>query len=135
MEGFEEICWISIFRGIAWRLHNVCLLQNKMGENCENEIFFRELIFTKKKLRNFFLPIGRIILTNIYQFFRSVSRSAFSWGIIFGKFSGFNFRLGIYSYVCHLYHVWFWKDIWSSGKSRQVRTWFCEFKNFWFWNY
>ena len=118
MEGLEEICWISIFRGIACRLHNVCLLQNKKKTR-ENEIhFWKNNHFHGKLIREnkkgmFFLPIRRIILTNIYQFFRSISRSAFSWWIIFGKFSRFNFRLGIYGNVCHLYHVWwFWKEIW-----------------------
>ena len=110
MEGLEEICWISIFRGIACRLHNVCLLQNKKTR--ENKLhFWKKRLFSRKiKKGMFFLPIRRIILTNIYQFFRSISRSAFSWWIIFGKFSRFNFRLGIYG---HLYHVWwFWKEIW-----------------------
>ena len=30
MEGVEEICWISMFLGMAWRLHKLCL------ENIEN---------------------------------------------------------------------------------------------------
>ena len=25
MEGVEEICWISMFLGTAWRLHKLCL--------------------------------------------------------------------------------------------------------------
>ena len=25
MEGVEEICWISMFLGMAWRLHKLCL--------------------------------------------------------------------------------------------------------------
>ena len=113
MEGLEEICWISIFRGIACRLHNVCLLQNKFRENIFLKKSFSQKISKKRKKWIFYLPIRRIILTNIYQFFRSISRSAFSWWIIFGKFSRFNFRLGIYGNVCHLYHVWwFWKEIW-----------------------